>query len=147
MSTRSSSPSRPVQVATDGSALGNPGPGGWGWCVDSRRQASGGERHTTNNIMELVAIREALVANPGPLEILTDSQYAINCLTKWLPGWRRRGWKTSSGTPVKNKDLIVEIAGLLAGRAVTFTWVRGHNGHPLNEAADLLARTAAEARR
>lgn len=137
-----------LAVATDGSALGNPGPGGWAWAVDDDSWAAGGVPHTTNNIMELTAIREALAATAHlgvPVEIQADSSYCIDALTKWIHGWRRRNWRTASGSPVANRDLIEEIGGLLEGRQVRFVWVRGHAGHAANEHADARARAAAGA--
>src|SRR6266540_895306 len=100
----------PVQVATDGACLGNPGPGGWAWTT-GLTDASGGQRVTTNQEMELRAILEALRAHPDQvIVILTDSQYAIDCVTTWLPGWRRRGWRTSARRPVKHQPTIEAIA-------------------------------------
>ena len=103
----------PVQVATDGACLGNPGPGGWAWTTGSTDD-SGGQHVTTNQEMELRAILEALRAHPDQaIVILTDSQYAIDCVTTWLPGWRRRGWQTSARRPVKHQPTIKAIAAEL----------------------------------
>lgn len=138
----------PLVAATDGSALGNPGPGGWAWYIDDARWGSGGAAHTTNNIMELQAVLEVLEATTGDdraLEIHADSQYVIDCLTKWISGWRRRGWKTAAGAAVKNREIIEAIDARMRGRKVTFVWVRGHNGDRRNEAADVRARAAAGA--
>jgi ribonuclease HI len=141
---------RPITVATDGSALGNPGPGGWAWVRtdgSSEGYGYGGDR-TTNNAMELTAIAAALRAHPtGPITIISDSRYAIDCVTKWVHGWRRRGWRTAAGSPVANRELVETIVGLAASRDVTYQWVRGHAGHPANERADTLARNAATNRR
>lgn len=143
-------------IYTDGSALGNPGPGGWGWWIDDTRCALGSEtggdpsftpRRTTNNRMELAAIAAALEAVDGPVEIVTDSTYARDALTKWVHGWKRRGWKTASGGPVKNRDLIEPLARVLATRDVTFTWVKGHATSHGNNRADELARQAATRQR
>lgn len=137
-------------VAADGSCLRNPGAGGWGWFVNPGCWQAGGAARSTNNAMELTAVTEALRSVPvEPLVVCCDSRYVIDALTKWLPGWRRRRWTTASGTPVKNRDLIVQAdqqlqARAAAGAAVRFVWVRGHSGHPLNEAADRVARKAAE---
>jgi ribonuclease HI len=133
-------------VATDGSALGNPGPGGWAWFVDSTSWASGGKSRTTNNIMELTAVWDLLccIDRDIKLEILADSRYVIDALTKWVWGWKKRGWKTAKGDPVANRELIEDIHNAMSGRDISFTWVRGHNGHPLNESADVRARGAAE---
>lgn len=132
-------------VASDGSALGNPGPGGWGWYIDDDRWASGGVEHTTNNIMELHAVLDLLqsIDRDVALNVRTDSQYVIQALTEWIKGWRRRGWKTAAGKPVANQELIQAIDAELSGRDVTFTWVKGHSGDPMNERADDLARSAA----
>jgi ribonuclease HI len=137
----------PIIVATDGSCLTNPGPGGWCWYSTDSSWAAGGVAHTTNNQMELSAVLEALTALPSnrPLVIRADSSYTIDACTKWIHGWRRRGWRTSQGGPVKNRDVIEAIDGALAGRSVQFEWVKGHAGHALNEAADARCRAAAEA--
>jgi ribonuclease HI len=105
-----------VQVATDGSCSVNPGPGGWAWPTETTH-ASGCQRLTTNQEMELRAILEALRAQPGqPIVILTDSQYAIDCVTSWLPRWRRNGWRTSARRPVKHQPTIEAIAAELDRR-------------------------------
>jgi ribonuclease HI len=133
----------PVQVATDGACKGNPGPGGWAWTTGSTDD-SGGQHATTNQEMELRAILEALRAHPDQaMVILTDSQYAIDCVTTWLPGWRRRGWRTSARRPVKHQPTIKAIAAELDRRTVQLVKVPGHAGHPLNERADRLAAAAA----
>jgi ribonuclease HI len=106
--------------------------------------ASGGQHVTTNQEMELCAILEALRAHPDQaIVILTDSQYAIDCVTTWLPGWRRRGWRTSARRPVKHQPIIRAIAAELDRRTVQLVKVPGHAGHPLNERADRLAAAAA----
>jgi ribonuclease HI len=135
-----------VVVATDGSCLRNPGPGGWCWFVDGGRWAAGGERDTTNNRMELLAVLEALTAVPRDHALLVraDSSYTIDACTKWIHGWKRRGWKTAQGAAVKNREIIEAIDLALATRTVTFEWVKGHAGHALNEAADARCRAAAE---
>jgi ribonuclease HI len=132
-------------AATDGSALGNPGPAGWAWVTDDGREGCAGARHSTNNRMELRAVIELLQAmDPSePLTIQADSEYVVNIFTKWLEGWRKRGMRTSEGKPVENQDLIEYIDALLKGRQVTFEWVRGHAGHGLNERADAMANGAA----
>lgn len=149
---RATSERRRVVVATDGSSLGNPGPGGWGWYVDDTRWAAGAVPGATNNQMELEAIAQALEAIPEEydLEIQADSAYSIDALTKWIHGWRRRGWTTSSGGDVANRALIERIDSLLTerrrrGGVVDFTHVKGHAGHELNEAVDSKARGASEA--
>ena len=136
-------------VSTDGSCLKNPGGAiGWAW-VDhnGRRFDSGGAASGTNQIAELRALLEAISAYPGeePLLIESDSQYAIRCATEWLPGWKRKGWRTASGSPVSNLELIKAIDNAIAARPgpVRFRWVRGHVGNVFNERADELAGAAA----
>ena len=134
-----------VVVATDGSCLRNPGPGGWAWATEDGRNGSGGHAGTTNNLMELRAVYEMLVALPEvPLLIQADSMYVINCFTRWVKGWRANGWKTAAKKPVANQEAIEMIAELLAGRDVQWEHVKGHAGHALNELVDSLARAAAE---
>ncbi len=129
-------------VATDGSCYPNPGPGGWAWVNAAGDHDSGAKADTTNNAMELTAIGMAIAANPGPLLIQSDSSYAIGCIAKWGPIWERNGWRTKAGEPVKNARLISRIRELLDVHDVEFEWVRGHNGHELNERADELAGAA-----
>ncbi|MGT2463473.1 RNase H family protein [Sinomonas atrocyanea] len=136
-----------ITAAADGSALGNPGPAGWAWYIDEETWHAGGWPHGTNNQGELMAVldlfRSTAALGQEPLRILCDSQYVINCVTKWMPGWKRRGWKKADGKPVLNIDLLSQIDAELAGRNYTFEWVKGHAGHPLNEAADTKARAVA----
>ncbi len=137
-----------IIAAADGSSLSNPGPAGWAWYIDDRTWAAGGWKHGTNNMGELMAVLDLLQSTSHldePLRILCDSQYVINSLTKWLPSWKRRGWKKGDGKPVMNVDLMKDLDKALAGRDVTFEWVKGHAGHDLNEAADDRARAAAAA--
>ncbi len=138
-----------ITAAVDGSSLGNPGPTGWAWVIDGDTWQAGGFPSGTNNIGELTALVELLKATSGaasePLVVLADSQYVINSVTKWMPGWKRRGWRKADGKSVKNLEIIVELDHLLQGRQISFEWVKGHAGHPLNEAADDRARAAAEA--
>ncbi|AIY03289.1 ribonuclease H [Arthrobacter sp. PAMC 25486] len=138
-----------IVAAADGSALGNPGPAGWAWYVDDNCWRSGGWDHGTNNMGELMAVLDLFKSTAHipeePLHILCDSQYVINSVTKWMPGWKRKGWKKSDGKPVLNLELLKEIDALLVGRKYTFEWVKGHAGHELNEAADVRARDAATA--
>src|SRR5699024_8541808 len=142
-----------LTIGVDGSALGNPGPAGWAWYIDDSNWAAGGWENSTNNRGELSAILEFLEATKNTTcdaSILADSQYAINSITKWMPGWKRKGWKKSDGKPVNNQDLMIRLDELMttakaAGRTITFEWVRGHSGHPLNEAADARANAAAKA--
>ena len=136
----------PLVISTDGSALGNPGPTGWCWYINDQNWLSGGVPHGTNNLGELTAVRQALVATAGldrPIVLECDSKYAISAVTQWSYNWRRNGWVTSSGSAVANKEIIEATLDLLAGRNVRFVWVRGHSGHPRNEAADVRARDAA----
>ncbi|MCC6495440.1 MAG: ribonuclease HI [Propionibacteriaceae bacterium] len=135
-----------VVVATDGSCLQNPGPGGWAWAAADGRSDSGGHDGTTNNLMELRAVYEVLGAHPPevPLLIQADSMYVINIFTRWLGGWVAKGWLTAARKPVLNREAIEMIAERLAGRDVAWEHVKGHSGHPLNERVDLLARTQAE---
>ena len=137
----------PLIAATDGSCLRNPGPGGWCWFVADDCWAAGAEDDTTNNRMELLSVTRLLEVVPvdRPIHIQADSSYVIDALTKWRHGWKRKGWKTSSGEPVKNLDLMEHLDLLVTERMPTFEWVRGHTGHAGNEAADLRARAAAEA--
>lgn len=137
-----------ITAAADGSALGNPGPAGWAWFIDDTRWRAGGWPRATNNQGELMAVIDLLHATAGrgePLHVLCDSQYVINSVTQWMPGWKRRGWRRSDGKPVLNRELLEQLDAALQGREVTFEWVRGHAGHPMNEAADQRARAAAEA--
>lgn len=137
-------------AAADGSSLANPGPAGWAWYIDEERWAAGGWHHGTNNMGELAAVLHLLESTAGdsrPLKVLCDSQYVINSLTKWLPGWKRRGWRKGDGKPVLNVELMKALDEQLAGRDVRFEWVKGHAGHRLNEEADTRARAAAEAYR
>ena len=136
-----------TSVATDGSCIGNPGPGGWAWATEDGRSSAGGHPSTTNNLMELRAVFEALGAFPPhePLLIQADSQYVIKIFTEWIESWRRRGWLTADRKPVQNQDAIEQIAARLSGRDVLWEHVRGHAGHVLNERVDKLARGAAMA--
>ena len=138
-----------ITAAADGSALGNPGPAGWAWFVDDDCWRAGGWPHGTNNQGELMAVLDLFRATAHlpeeDLRILCDSQYVINSITKWMPGWKRKGWRKADGKPVLNVELLKEIDRAMAGRKYTFEWVRGHAGHDLNEAADERARAAATA--
>lgn len=146
---------RVLRVATDGACAGNPGPAGWGWITEDQQVGDyGSEKLATNQRMELMAVAKALLTlGQDPryygcfeeLVILTDSRYVVDCMTKnWYKGWIRRDWKTAAGTPVKNQKLWKGIIKLTQaweknGTKVTYEWVRGHNGHELNEMADRLA--------
>lgn len=135
-------------VATDGACLGNPGPGGWAWVNQSLgTEDHGGSRNSTNNIMEITAVIQALKSHKEDVELLIrcDSQYVINVATKWAKGWARKNWRNATGKPVANKELIQELMYLLSIRRakVSWEWVRGHNGDPGNERADYLASSEA----
>jgi ribonuclease HI len=136
-----------VEIFTDGACRGNPGPGGWAAILRSNaheKEISGGERATTNNRMELTAaIRafEALKA-PSAVTLYTDSKYVMDGLTKWLPKWKRNGWKTADKKPVKNGDLWRALDEAAARHDIVWRWVRGHFGHVENERADALAKAA-----
>ena len=141
-----------ITAAADGSALGNPGPAGWAWYIDDDTWRAGGWPHGTNNMGELKAVLDLLEttgADPStagePLVVLCDSQYVINAVTKWMPGWKKKGWKKRDGKPVLNVDLMKAIDAALVGRDIEFQWVKGHAGHPMNEAADSRANAAATA--
>jgi len=136
-----------VVVYTDGACIGNPGPGGWAWATSPRRYASGADPQTTNQRMELTAAIEAVAAHEGPLEVVSDSEYVVRCFQdKWWVGWRKRGWRNSRGDPVANQDLwkilVTEVVDQRGGD-ITFRWVKGHSGEPLNELVDRLANEAA----
>jgi len=137
-----------VDVFTDGACSGNPGPGGWGAILrfgGQEKELSGGEAATTNNRMEMTAVLQALraITKPVPVLIHTDSRYVMDGASSWIAGWKKRGWKTASKEPVKNEDLWRALDDELARfPAVQWEWVKGHSGHPENERADLLARSA-----
>ena len=135
-----------VHIYTDGACRGNPGPGGWGVLLKSgpqEKELFGGEPATTNNRMELMAVIQALQAlkRPCAVTMYVDSQYVLKGITEWLPGWKRKGWRTASGQPVKNVELWQQLEKLVqeGGHAIDWQWVRGHNGDPGNERADELA--------
>lgn len=138
-----------ITAAADGSALGNPGPAGWAWYVNDDCWRAGGWPHGTNNQGELMAVLDLFRATAHvpdeDLRVLCDSQYVINSITKWMPGWKRKGWRKADGKPVLNVELLKELDRELSGRKYTFEWVKGHAGHDLNEAADVRARDAATA--
>lgn len=138
-----------VEIFTDGACKGNPGPGGWAAILRFKgveKTISGGAPMTTNNRMEMTAAVKALEAlkRPCTVRITTDSQYLMKGITQWLKNWKRRGWKTSQDTPVKNEDLWRRLDEEASRHQVQWCWVRGHNSHKENEMADLLARKAME---
>jgi ribonuclease HI len=135
-------------VYTDGSCLGNPGRGGWAWAVEGGARDAGGEPRTTNQRMEVTAVIRALEALPGPLLVMSDSAYVVNCFRqRWWEGWLRRGWRNSQGKPVANRDLWEVLLPLVleGDRPVRFEWVKGHSGDPMNDLVDLMAVEAATA--
>jgi len=135
-----------IVAAADGSALGNPGPAGWGWYVDDECWAVGGWPHGTNNMAELTAVLDLLQQTAhldDDLLVYCDSTYVINSVTKWMAGWKRRGWRKGDGQPVLNLEIMQALDAAMVGRRVRFEWVKGHSGHVLNEAADRLANAAA----
>ncbi len=135
---------------TDGACSGNPGPGGWGALLQAKtgdavvkeRELKGGEADTTNNRMELLAAINALEAleRPSTITVVTDSAYVKGGITEWLRSWKRNNWRTATKKPVKNEDLWRRLDEAAARHQVTWTWVKGHAGHPENERADALAR-------
>jgi ribonuclease HI len=138
---------RAVDIFTDGACSGNPGPGGWAAILrfnGTERELSGAETLTTNNRMELQAAIAALEAlkRPCTVRVHTDSSYLRDGITRWLPNWKRNGWKTADKKPVKNADLWQRLETATNGHAISWHWVKGHAGHPENERADELARLA-----
>jgi ribonuclease HI len=136
------------EIYTDGSCLGNPGAGGWG-AIGEDMKLCGAMANTTNNIMEMTAVAKALeeCVKRGieEVRIFTDSNYVKNGITKWIINWKKNGWVTSAGTPVKNKELWIQIDTLKDKvKMIEWRWVKAHNGHPLNEAVDTLARECAK---
>ena len=133
-----------VEIFTDGACRGNPGPGGWGAILRFRgveKELYGGERETTNNRMELMAVIQGLsgLTRHCAVRIVTDSQYVKNGMTQWIGNWKKNGWKTANRKPVKNADLWQQLDALVHRHHVSWEWVRGHSGHAENERADTLA--------
>ncbi len=133
-----------VEVFTDGACKGNPGPGGWGVLMrygQHEKELFGGEAHTTNNRMELMAVIQALEALKRQSRVIltVDSRYVQDGVERWMPRWKRNGWKTKQGDPVKNQDLWQRLDQALANHQARWRWVRGHSGHTENERADQLA--------
>ena len=141
-----------VVIYTDGACSGNPGPGGWGAVMlsgENRKEICGGEPGTTNNRMELMAAIQALesLKKPCKVDLHTDSTYVMKGISEWIHSWKRRGWRTADGKPVKNDDLWRRLDEARSRHDVKWHWVKGHAGHELNERADELARQGlAEAR-
>ena len=133
-----------VHIYSDGACKGNPGAGGWGALLISgghRKEICGGEPDTTNNRMEMMAVIRALesLKRPSTVQVHTDSQYVQKGISEWMSGWKKRGWRTADGKPVKNQDLWQELDALSRKHRIEWNWVRGHAGHPENERADVLA--------
>lgn len=133
-----------IHIYTDGACRGNPGPGGWGAILiyeDFKKEIKGGSLLTTNNIMELTAVIEALsiLKFSSNVVITTDSNYVKDGITKWIHNWKAKGWKTANKKPVKNKDLWIRLDALSSQHTIDWKWVKGHSGHPENERADFLA--------
>ena len=139
-----------VEVFTDGACKGNPGPGGWGVLLrmgSHEKELSGGDPETTNNRMEMTAVIKALHALIEPCEVVihTDSRYVIDGMTKWIHGWKKKGWINASKQPVRNADLWHDLIEAVSRHKVHWQWVRGHSGHVENERVDKLACDAAKA--
>jgi len=133
-----------IVIFTDGACHGNPGPGGWGAVLrfgEHEKQLYGGDKATTNNRMELMAAIMALeaITMPNPVQLWTDSQYVRNGITSWIAGWKRKGWKTAAGQPVKNVDLWQRLEAAAAQNTVDWRWVKGHAGMRAMKLADALA--------
>jgi ribonuclease HI len=137
-------PAGAISVYTDGACSGNPGPGGWAWAIDRETYASGSERPSTNQRMEIRAALEAVTALRGPLVVVSDSTYVVNCFRdRWWAGWVERGWTTSQKKPVANRDLWEPLVQAVNERGdVAFHWVKGHSGNELNDLVDQLAVAA-----
>ena len=140
-----------VAIFTDGACRGNPGPGGWGAILKFgtvEKELSGGTADTTNNRMEMMAAISALEAlkRPVTIDLYTDSTYVCDGITKWIHGWKKRGWRTADKKPVKNVDLWQRMEAAMDRHRVECHWVKGHSGHPENERADKLAREAVPGR-
>ena len=138
-----------VVAFTDGGCRGNPGVGAWAFLLvdlDTRKalEAAGGEQLTTNNRMELMGVIRGLEVMRLPLivDLYSDSQYVLKGLEQWMPGWKRGGWRTADGKPVKNRELWVQLDELMVKHTLRFHWVRGHSGHPENERCDRMAVAA-----
>ena len=136
-----------VHIFTDGACKGNPGPGGWGAIMkygDHVKELNGYSSKTTNNIMEITAVIEALKSLTRPCAIIltTDSNYVKNGITQWIHNWKKKGWKTANKKPVKNKECWLQLDVEVQRHQIEWKWVKGHSGHPENERADELANEA-----
>lgn len=140
-------PAGALEVWTDGACSGNPGPGGWAWATQDGRSGSGGEAATTNQRMEINAALEAVRTLEGPLIVVSDSTYVVNCFRDgWWKGWLARGWVNSAKKPVANRDLWEPLITLFTERGdISFRWVKGHSGDPMNDLVDRLAVEAGRA--
>ncbi len=148
----SNEPLEKVALFSDGACSGNPGPGGWGVILRFRgaeKELFGGERDTTNNRMEMMAIIQGLEAlkRPVAVDIFTDSKYVIDGMTKYMPTWKKNSWRTADKKPVKNIDLWERMLAAMVPHQLSWTWVKGHSGHPENERADALARRGVDVQR
>ena len=133
-----------IEIYTDGACSGNPGPGGWGAVIledGKRNEISGGERATTNNRMEMMAVIKGLesIAGGSTVTVTTDSNYVKNGITQWIFNWIKNNWMTAAKKPVKNQDLWKQLWTLSQNHKVEWKWVKGHSGHPENERCDQLA--------
>lgn len=140
-------PNNTVKIFTDGACRGNPGPGGWGVLLrqaDRERELYGFQASTTNNQMELMAAIQALEALTRPCTVIltTDSKYVIQGISDWLANWKRKGWKTAAGQPVKNQELWQRLDAATQPHQIDWRWVKGHSGHAENERVDALANKA-----
>ncbi len=138
-----------IHLYSDGSSLGNPGPGGWGTILqykDTIKELSGAQENTTNNQMELLGVIKGLEAlkEPCEVEIISDSKYVVQGINEWLPNWIKNNWKTAGKKPVKNLELWQDYVKIAKKHKIKATWVRGHDGHEQNERCDYLARSEAE---
>ena len=138
-----------VHIFTDGACKGNPGPGGWGAIMkygDHVKELNGYSSKTTNNIMEITAVIEALKSLTRPCAIIltTDSNYVKDGITQWIHNWKKKGWKTANKKPVKNKECWLQLDVEVQRHQIKWKWVKGHSGHPENERADELANEAVE---
>ncbi len=138
-----------IKIYSDGSCIGNPGPGGWAAIIlekNKKKEIFGGEKITTNNRMELTAVIKALnlIKNESKISIYSDSKYIINGITIWMKNWKKNNWKTSNKKIVKNKDLWNLLDKICKIHQVNWNWIKGHSGHELNERVDYLARSEAE---
>lgn len=138
-----------ITLYSDGSSLGNPGPGGWGTILDykgNRKELSGGDPNTTNNQMELLGVIKGLEALKEPCEVtvISDSKYVLQAITDWLPNWVKNNWKTAGKKPVKNQELWQKYMEVSKPHTILTQWVKGHAGHEENERCDILAKTQAE---